>query len=419
MQRSGFSIGTKRFLSLFVSTLSCLLVLGCTSTPKLKPAFQPVAEQEKIQKTIAVLYSPEFSDYKQMSDPYHNKADVEFLIGAASVGLFQNVFDQTFREVKGLNTQVQVEAGLQGVDTIIEPKIKSFNFYYRLAGHWDYWADITYEIDLASAGGGQRTAWCIRGTGESIADPLFDGDKSLAKPVELAMQDAASQLAVSFYETPEAMRWLRGLPEEGATAPEGNQTVWSAQDHSAESIESMWVGYEGVVSARAGLNVDSDPEVDKAQAKLRERGLVAVYLCLKNEGKHALGVRRSSISMVKPGREALGPMPCSFFAAAGTSSHVRLPNVAGGTGYAAIPQLLFSLANLAIINEEERESGYYSFIFEKYAFANVVLKEGDTAKGALFFSFAPGVLYTTNLILIVPVVDLDSAIRCVLRVPVE
>jgi hypothetical protein len=321
--------------------------------------------------------------------------------------------------VKGLNTQVQVEAGLQGVDTIIEPKIKSFNFYYRLAGHWDYWADITYEIDLASAGGGQRTAWCIRGTGESIADPLFDGDKSLAKPVELAMQDAASQLAVSFYETPEAMRWLRGLPEEGATAPEENQTVCSAQDQSAESMESACVGYEGIVSARAGLNIDADPEADKAQAKLKEKGLVAVYLFLRNEGKHALRVRRSSISMVKLGREALGPMPCSFFAAAATSPHVRLPNVAGGTGYAAIPQLLFSLANLAIINQEEREFEYYSAIFGKYALTDVVLKEGDTAKGALFFSFAPGFLYATNLILIVPVVDLDSATRYVLKVPLQ
>ena len=413
------SLRTAYFWFLLLPALCCSVVLGCTTTPKLKPTFQPAVEQEKIQKTITVLYSPEFREYKQMADPYHNKADVEFLIGAASVELFQSVFNQTFREVKELDTPVQGEERLEGVDAIIEPKIKSFHFYSRLAGHWDYWADIAYEIDLAPAVGGQKTVWYIRGTGESSADPLFDGDKSLAKPVELAMQDAASQLAVSFYETPEAMRWLRGLPEGGAGAPIESQTVRPVQDQSAESTESMWVGYAGIISARAGLNIDADPEVDKAQAKLKEKGLVAVYLCLKNEGTHVLRVRRSNVSLAQLGGEALGPMPCSFFAAAGTSSHVRLPSVAGGTGYAAIPQLVFSLANFAIINVEERESAYYSVTFKKYAFADTVLKEGETVKGALFFSFAPGVSYTTNLILIVPVVDLDSATRYILRVPVE
>ena len=96
------SLRTAYFWFLLLPALCCSVVLGCTTTPKLKPTFQPAVEQEKIQKTITVLYSPEFREYKQMADPYHNKADVEFLIGAASVELFQSVFNQTFREVKEL-----------------------------------------------------------------------------------------------------------------------------------------------------------------------------------------------------------------------------------------------------------------------------------------------------------------------------
>ena len=152
---------------------------------------------------------------------------------------------------------------------------------------------------------------------------------------------------------------------------------------------------------------------------MKEKGLAAVGLYLKNEGTHALRVRRSDISLANLERKALGPIPCSFFAAAATPYNVRLPNVVGGTGYAAIPQSLFALVNLAVIHEEERESGSYSATFKKFEFADVLLKEGETAKGALFYAFAPGDLSTTDLFLLVPVVDLDSATRYILKVHVE
>jgi hypothetical protein len=410
------SKGTSRFLSLFVSTLSCLLVLGCTSTPKLRPALPLTAEQEKIQKTIAVLYSPEFREYKHVADPYHNKANVEFLIGSASVELFRSVFSRSSEEVKELDTLAHEREELQGVDVIIEPKINSFKYYSRMAGHWTYWADITYEIALTHPDGSSVTSWRIRGTGEGSGGLTFDEERSWAKPVELAMQDAAEQLAASFHETPEAVRWLRGMPVEGATAPMESQTSCAAQDQSSGLAG---VCYEGIVSAQARFNIEADPEVEKAQAKLKEKGLAAVGLYLKNEGKHTLRVRRSNISLENPERQAVGPMPCSFFAAAATPYNVRLPPIIGGTGYAALPQLVFTLINLAVIHEEERESGNYSTIFKKYEFADVLLKEGDTAKGVLFFGFTPGDLSTTDLFLLVPIVDLDSATRYVLKVPVQ
>jgi hypothetical protein len=416
MQRRGRSIRSSRFLSLFVSTLSCLLLLGCTSTPKLKPTLPSAAEQEKIQKTIGVFYAPEFREYKHVADPYHNKANVEFFIGSASVELFRSVFSRSFEEVKELNTLVHEQEELQGVDVIIEPKIKSFKFYSRMAGHWTYWADITYEIVLTRPDNFSATSWQIRGTGEGSGDSVFHEERSWANPVELAMQDAAEQLAASFHETPEAVRWLRGMPVEGATASMESQTPCAVQD---ESSALAGVGYEGIVSARARFNIEADPEVEKVQAKLKEKGLVAVGLYLKNEGHHTLRVRRSNISLANPERQAIGPMPCSFFAAAATPYNVRLPQIIGGTGYAALPGLVFALMNLAVTHEEERESGNYSATFKKYKFADVLLKQGDRANGALFFAFAPWDLSTTDLFLLVPVVDLDSATRYVLKVPVQ
>ena len=112
-------------------------------------------------------------------------------------------------------------------------------------------------------------------------------------------------------------------------------------------------------------------------------------------------------------------MPCTFFAAAATPYNVRLPNIIGGTGYAALPQLVFALINAGVSNQEERESGNYSATFKKYEFTDLLLKEGDTVKGVLFFGFTPRDLSTTDLFLVVPVVDLDSAIRYVLKVPVQ
>ena len=167
------SINAARPWSLILPILFCLLVLGCTSTPKLKPALPLAAEQEKIQKTIAVVYSSEFREYKHVADPYRNKHNVEFLIGAASVELFRSVFSRTFREVKELETLAYGEEELQGVDVIIEPKIKSFKFYSRMAGHQTYWADVTYEVALKQPDGGQASTWHIRGTGENSGDTLL------------------------------------------------------------------------------------------------------------------------------------------------------------------------------------------------------------------------------------------------------
>jgi hypothetical protein len=402
--------------SLILPILFSLLVVGCTSTPKLAPSFQPVANHEKIQKSIGVFYAPEFRDYKYVADPYQNKHNVEFLVGAASVELFQSVFSHTFSEVKELDTLAYGGEHLQSVNGVIEPRIKSFKFYSRMAGRPTYWADVTYEIALTQPEGGQATGWQIRGTGENSGDSLFSEERSWANPVELAMQDAATQMATSFQETPEAVRWLRGMPAEGATAPMESQTAWTVQDQSTESAR---VGYKGIISARAVFNIEADPEVEKAQAKMKEKGLVAVGLYLRNEGNHALRVRRSDISLANPERKALGPIPCSFFAAAATTYNVRLPNIVGGTGYAALPQLVFALINLGFTHEEQRESGNYSATFKKYEFADVVLKEGETAKGALFYAFTPGDLSTTDLFLLVPVVDLDSATRYVLKIPVQ
>jgi hypothetical protein len=409
------SEGRSRFLSLFVSAFSCLLVLGCTTTPKLKPTLSLTAEQEKIPKTIAVLYTPGFREYKHVADPYHNKANVEFLIGSASFDLFRSVFSRSFEKVKELDTLAHEGEELQGVDGIIEPKINSFKFRSRMAGHWTYWADITYEIGLTHPDGSPVTSWRIRGTGEGSGGLTFDEERSWANPVELAMQDAAEQLAASFHETPEAVRWLRGMPEEGATAPMESQTWCSAQDQSSGPVAAC---YKGVVLGQAKFNIEADPAVEKAQAKLKEKGLAAVGLYLKNEGKHTLNVRRSSISLENRGRQAVGPMPCSFFAAAATPYDVRLPVIIG-TGGAALVNLVFALVNVAATHEEEKQSGNYSAIFKKYEFKDVLLKEGDTAKGALFFGFTPGDLSTTDLFLLVPVVDLDSATRYVLKVPVQ
>jgi hypothetical protein len=416
MQRRGRSIRSSCLLSLFVSTLSCLLMLGCTSIPKLKPAFPLAAEQEKIQKTIGVFYAPEFRGYKHVADPYHNKHNVEFLIGSASVELFRSVFSHSFEKVKELEEIPAPErVELEGMDAIIEPKIGSFNFHSRMAGHRTYWADITYEIALTRPGNFPAT-WQIRGTGEGSGDSLFNEERSWANPVELAMVDAAKQLAASFHETPEAVRWLRGMPLNGATASMESQRPCTVQ---IQSSSLAGVCYQGIVSAQARFNMEADPAVEKAQATLKEKGLLAVGLYLKNEGHHTLRVRRSNISLANRERQAVGPMPCSFFAAAATAYNVRLPQIIGGTGYAAIPQLIFSLMNLAVTHEEEKELGNYSATFKKYEFADAFLKEGDTVKGALFFAFAPADLSTTDLCLTVPVVDLDSATRYVLRVPVK
>jgi hypothetical protein len=416
MQCHRLSIRAGRFLSLFVYTLSCLFLLGCTSTPSLKPSLPLTADQQKIEKSVAVLYSPEFREHKQVAEPYHNKANVQFLIGPASVELFRSVFSRSFEEARELDSLAYKQEDLQGIDVIIEPKIKSFKFYSCRAGHWTYWADIVYEIALLRPDGSHASSWLIKGTGEGSGGSPFDEERTWANPVELAMQDAAGQLAASFRETPEAVRWFRRMSLEGASVPMESQTSCAPRDQSPAVTATC---YDGIVSAQASFSIESDPEIEKAQAKLKENGLVALSLYLKNEGKHTLRIRRAEISLASSERIALGPMPCTFFAAAATPYNVRLPNIIGGTGYAALPQLVFALINAGVSNQEERESGNYSATFKKYEFTDLLLKEGDTVKGVLFFGFTPRDLSTTDLFLVVPVVDLDSAIRYVLKVPVQ
>ena len=92
-----------------------------------------------------------------------------------------------------------------------------------------------------------------------------------------------------------------------------------------------------------------------------------------------------------------------------------MPAVAGGTGAAALPLLLFSLINAAAqISEQEQQESNRQDLKGEQQLARVTLPHGQSTEGSVYFLVSPAIGDGT---LVVPVLDLDNAKRYLVRLP--
>lgn len=386
--------------SLFVLVALC----GCATpvaTVELKSTVDLPQSVPQVQLTVGVYQSPEFRAYELATKSYR------IPVGQASTSLFQELFPKTFKKVVWVESLPPISTGELQLSAVIEPQIDAFQLYTLVVGRsFKAWAEIHYGFTVYSPDGAVLASWTVKGGGESTG--------GIGRTVNYAMQEAAWRFITSFNDVPEAKRWVQGLPQQGAQAVEAAQTTRPDPEFAKEAVLGF---YPGVVAVSADANPEMKGQSEEVSTRLKESGLLAIRVEVKNQGGHRLLIRRRDIAIVRPDGTEISSLSASTFAALGVKPRMKGWTAPSGVGVWALPTVFASLANLAAIGAERKELETHLSIYQDKELYDATLTRGRSVQGYVYFFIPREVASLEDLKLMVPVIDFDSAIRYVVRLP--
>ena len=402
---NGFAIALADHLHWALLTLGLAALSACTTVVPLKVSteFLPPSPIQ-VPLTVGVYHSPELRTYQNSGDPTVSQRFV-FPVGEATVRLLDGLYPTLFAKTVAVDKPPPLPPSDPPVAAVVEVSIETFNIEAGpFIGENNFsWAVIVYRITVYSPSGPVLASWKVRGIGERSGPR--DG-RLFADAVELAMRDAAEKLQMSFFNVPEARRWIRKLPTKGVNAPTEAQTT-------SKEGQTVWISFPGVAAATA--EVARDPHASRVlTAKVRVR----------NEGSGRLFVRPFDFELALHSGTTAQPAPPSALVAAAASAYFRVPPLGyapgftfGGTQGFAIGTLVSVLINLAAEKAEYRQIEAVITRFRTEAMRDITLWQGDSIEFVTNFVVSPeaGMPQTLS----VPLIDLDTATRYLIRLPVQ
>jgi hypothetical protein len=331
-------------------------------------------------------------------------------LGPASVSLLRRTFPAIFESVVEVGSQPTPSRRHARPATVIEPQIAEFTLHALLAEK-RFWAEIRYRFIMRAPDGSEITRWTVRGAGTSadVSGP--------ERAVELALQDAAAALATSFEEVPEAVRWLRRQPIDAATAPATRQVTQTGADSSSYPLRGM---YEHIVAISADPNRSPDLSAEGIDIDPLTKGGFSFLLAAENLGDRRLLIRRPEITLAFPNGATIRSVSGSHLATALTTKRMRLAyvNPPPGLGFVgAIVTIVTALPNHAASESERAEAKVYGFVYERNELNDAVLDRQERVEGYVHFHIPRNLRAVEGVTLIVPVVELDTATRYIVSIP--
>jgi hypothetical protein len=408
---------------LSAALLAGVLLSGCAGTATLDPQFTPQADSDPIPKSVGVTYSPELRAYETTVVPRIHEGELTLPLGHASVSLLRRVFPSIFEDVVEAGSRPSPSRRLARLDAVIEPRIDDFTFRALRTGGWRFWTVIRYSLTIRAPDGREIARWTVRGS-SAVADAddrwVWSSHTILERAIESAMQSAVQALAASFEEVPEAVRWRRGQPVDAGTAPAAGQIT----EFGPQSGEYRMRGlYESVVAVAADPYKSPDPATENIMADLRKAGAFSFLLAVENLGGRRLLFRRPEIALRFPDGTALEPVSGSYLSAALTTKRTRVGGIANppGGGLAAaivgVANLIILLRNQGASESETAQATVYELLYRSDELKDGRLGPGETAQGYVHFRVPPRLREAEGMTLSVPVVDLDTATRYVVSLP--
>jgi len=384
--------------TLFKKTASALALSfflpACTTVVPLQVGtdFLPPSPIQ-VPLTVGVYHSPDLSNYQYSVQPTWDQR-VVLPIGKATVGLLDGLYPDLFAKTVPVERRPPLPADAPPVAAVLEANIESFHTGGR-GNLW--WAEVVYRFTVRSPSSEVSASWTVRGIGEWVGSAV-DG-RVVADAVELAMRDAAQKLQTSFFDVPEARRWARKLPAMSVNAPADTQTM-------LKEGQTVWSVFPSVVAATA--EVYRYPHVPSIMsAKIR----------VKNEGRRRLFVRPSDFFLELPGGGIDRPAPASALAIAAAPLFRRRVTV----GMIPLPLLPFAILVAALVElpvaEELSRVEAALARYTKESMRGVTLWEENSAEFIVHFTSVPDT--ATGQTLAIPVIDLDTATRYIIRIPVQ
>jgi hypothetical protein len=410
---------------LTVAGFLCLVVAACASDPvsliSAAPAL-PVAQQ--FAHPVAFLHSAAFRGDVRVVEPYGNKYYLPLKTGEASDRALRAAYAQVFaapQEVASLE-QLRGLAGAQAPVALIEPSILKLD-YVNASGRTSgpFFAQITYRFSLADATGAPVASWRVRGIGQydpaqSRQEPPPAGETAmLAEAPRLAVGAAAAEFVRGLERVPEFVRLGRNLALADVNVPADRQQVRDTGP-SPPGVEASYPGALALQVQRAGL---PHPPGAPVKGEPAEANLLAVRLTLHNLGAHRLGLDPADAVWL-PGiaadgaPEGVSPLPAQAVSAlvAGKPFGLLVGVMSPGAGM--LPGLFAALVNASENDRQKKEFAAWSTAVERELLDFGIAAPGAGRSGVVYFARSPGM---DGGALVIPVIDLDEAVRYTVRAP--
>ena len=195
--------------------LSCFVLVAlaaCTFTAEFEPIELPSALIERLPLKVGVYYDDELRNHHQLNDDPADH-DVNFYLGPPTVELFDQLLDSMFQEVVVLKENPSNSQLAASLDLLIEPKIKYF--YFDVPPPGLFAAILTYDVKIYTSRG--KTIGSLLVSGKCDENDFlrtkfrtFSVKRIYGKYVSIAMQQAAANFIVDFYNSQEIKDWLKG-----------------------------------------------------------------------------------------------------------------------------------------------------------------------------------------------------------------
>ena len=194
------TVGLLELLRLLVIAI---LLSGCATTVPLKPTVDHLPSISKIPLSVGIYYSPELRSYKYENDLPGCKVAP---LGQASVTLFERLFPMMFHSAVTLESRQDLLSNKTNLSLVIEPDIENAECTWSRGAY----LRITYHFTLYSPNGEALAYWGVMGWGMAEFQVVLYGPSPVSrKAAELAMEDAASKIAIQFGEIPAVKRLLQ------------------------------------------------------------------------------------------------------------------------------------------------------------------------------------------------------------------
>ena len=414
-------------LHVVVAALLYAALAGCTSEPvslESRPGSLPVVT--KVGRPVAFLHTKAFREDLKTVEPYGNKAYLPLKIGDASDRALRSAYVQVFeapREVTSLE-ELRSLSGPAAPVAVIEPSIVSFNYVNASGRYWGpYFSEIVYRFALFDATGTRVADWRVRGLGE------FDYYRELSerKPVSSsetawqteaprrAVEAAASGFVAGFERIPELIRLTRNLPLAGADVP----AVRQATRDTAPEKPGVEASYPGAFALNVQRAIVPQPPRELVKEEAQVPYLLPLRLTLQNRGTNRLLLDPVDAQWLPEGSAESSPQPISPLPAplvsaliAGRPFGIFVGVMAPGVG--TLPALFAGLVNAAENERQRKDLAAWTAAIERDLLRAGIAVGSASRGGVIYFPRPPKLDGGT---LVIPVIDLDDALRYTVRVP--
>jgi len=188
---------------------AALVISACSHAIPVTGTFSPPPGLATIPVAVGVYYGQELRSYEHAGSRMGDRWI--FLLGAASVRLFDQAFPALFAQAIPVVNRLSLAEGTPRSVGVIEPRIKDFDFTLPFLKTGTYTAEIAYRMTLYAPSGETIASWTVRGVGMKSGELGFEFSRWPGEAADLAMQDAASKFLEGFRDVPEVRRWLRQL----------------------------------------------------------------------------------------------------------------------------------------------------------------------------------------------------------------